>query len=155
MSASAALGAIGQEQMLIIAGEVFTALVDGDEGFLMPWSGDAIAFDEPISAWVDMEGGFVGRALLTTEMPTAHALARALLAMGADDPVSDGDLVDAFGEVANVVGGNVKALLPVSSHLHLPQVAEQAPPLEDGVLRGQLDLDWRGHAIVITLWSQG
>jgi CheY-like chemotaxis protein len=43
---------------------------------------------------------------------TAEALTRALLGEHAPAELEDEDIADAFGEIANVVGGNVKAVLP-------------------------------------------
>ena len=47
----------------------------------------------------------------------------------APEDASASDLTDAIGELANVLGGNVKGLLPGPSLLSLPTVsAEEAPP---------------------------
>ena len=94
-----------------IAESVFSAMIDGDEGLLLPWDGELPEIADPLVAWVDLLGDWRGRAAVTTSAATAHDLARALLQMGEDEPVDPVVLVDAFGEIANVVGGNVKALL--------------------------------------------
>jgi chemotaxis protein CheX len=39
------------------------------------------------------------------------------------EPQGEAELVDAIGEIANMTGGNVKALLPGPSVLSLPEVA--------------------------------
>ncbi len=144
---------VEHDQVLTIAQEVFAAMVDGEEGLLQPWPGAAPAAAEPIAAWVDLYGPHAGRAQLTTEVPTAHHLARALLGMADDEVVSELDLVDAFGEVANVVGGNVKSLLPQHGTLGLPQVAPVAPAVPGALLVHELPLSWRGRSLVVAVWA--
>jgi chemotaxis protein CheX len=60
------------------------------------------------------------------------------------------DVADALGELANVLGGNIKSVLPGESRLGLPQIGS-APP------RGRLDDvcalagQWRGNFLTITV----
>jgi chemotaxis protein CheX len=138
-------------QIFMIAQEVFAAMVDGDPRLLQAWAGDLPEFDEPMSAWVDLHGDWVGRAVLTTDKSTADDLARALLDLGADEEVTEPDLVDAFGEVANVIGGNVKSLLPAQGSLGLPTVAAAAPLLGGATVIQELRLAWRGRPLVIAV----
>lgn len=135
-----------------IAESVFSAMIDGDEGLLLPWEGELPAIGDPLIAWVDLLGDWRGRAALTTTVATAHALARALLQMGEDEEVEQVDLVDAFGEIANVVGGNVKALLPTQGTLGLPQVATELPATDQHTLVQELRLSWRGQPIMVDVW---
>ena len=133
-----------------IAQAVFAAMIDGDEGLLVPRDDDG-TFVDPLVAWVDVLGPYPGRAAVTTSTSTAYALVRALLDADADAPVTDADLVDAFGEIANVVGGNVKALLPDQGTLGLPHVATAAPPTVDPLVL-TLRLAWRGEPLDIAIW---
>lgn len=142
---------IAGDDVYAIAEELFAAMVDGEAGTLAPWYGDAPAWRDPVVAWVDLHGGWAGRAAVATERTTADDLARALLQMTPDETVGDDDLQDAFGEVANVVGGNVKALLPTQGSLGLPQVAAADPGLPGSVLVTEVVLDWRGRALVLTV----
>lgn len=143
------LAGIG-EQVLAIADDFFTAMITGEPGSIQ-LTGDVVLTD-PVFAWVDVAGSFSARALLSTDRTTADALARALFAMPADEEVSNADLIDAFGEVANVVGGNIKALLPQSGVLTMPQVASQAPE-PAGELVHRTDLDWGGRGLAIDIWK--
>lgn len=143
----------GADPVHAIAVEVFTAMIDGEEGHLRIWDGEAPPLVDAVHAWVDVQGAARGRVLLTTEEPTAHHLTRALLEMSADEPVGDADMVDALGEVANVVGGNVKALVPDTGALTLPQVRHGEAPEGTDALLHELRLDWCGRPLVITLWS--
>ncbi|WNB85218.1 chemotaxis protein CheX [Cellulomonas sp. ATA003] len=139
-------------QIEAIAEDVFAAMIDGEPGHLVPLP-DVAPLTEPVYAWVDMHADVAGRALLATDVATAHDLARALLAMGADEPVGEEDLVDAFGEVANVVGGNLKALLPVQGTLTLPQVDRERPALDGATQVDAVALLWRGRPLDITVWQ--
>ena len=82
----------------------------------------------------------------------AHLVVRALLRMEPDEPVGEEDLVDAFGEIANVVGGNLKSLLPEHAELTLPTVAAEPPVLAQEMMVAQTPLAWRGACFVISLW---
>lgn len=142
----------GTDPVLDIAAEVFAAMIDGEPGLLRVWDGTEPALVDEIHAWVDVHGAMSGRILLSTERSTAQELTRGLLAMAPDEPVDDSDIVDALGEVANVVGGNVKALVPDPGALTLPQVAHERPETDPAALLHRLCLDWRGRLLVIGLW---
>ena len=154
MSAAIDMAAFaGTDPILTLAEEVFSGMIDPEPESLREWLGDVPAPVEPTYAWVDLGGEMPGRVLLTTERTTAERLTRGLLALGPDEPVEDADLVDAFGEVANVLGGNVKSLVPDPGVLTLPQVSSAVPegPVQD--LVHEVRLDWRGDLLVIALWS--
>lgn len=149
---------IAQDEVHAIAQEVFAAMVDGDPGSLVPWpdagtSTGTSTGTGAMVAWVDVHGPWLGRASLETTTPAAHELARALLAMEPDETVPDDDLVDALGELANVVGGNVKALLPEHGTLGLPVVADRLPDGARAAAVQRVPLAWRGHPFVVTVWE--
>ncbi|MDM7830574.1 chemotaxis protein CheX [Cellulomonas edaphi] len=143
---------VEHDQVLSIAQEVFSAMVDGDLGLLLPWEGDLPEIDDALVAWVDLHGEWSGRAVLVTAGPTALELARVLLDLDPRDEVSPDDLVDALGEIANVVGGNLKSLLPTPGTLGLPHVGDALPPLDGAVRSQHLPLSWRGRLLVIDVW---
>jgi hypothetical protein len=62
-------------------------------------------------------------------------------------------VADAFGEIANVFGGNIKALLPAHVGLTLPAVSRQSPTGAAAVLLQEVPLAWRGRSLVISLWT--
>lgn len=136
-------------QVYAIAEEVFSALVDEEEGMLQQWSGPAIPFVDPVAAWVDLSAGWTGRAILITEASTADDLARALLRMPRDEELTPEDLVDAFGEVANVVGGNIKSMVTTTGALSLPSVGPVPPEAPGATLVEELLLSWRGRLITV------
>ena len=64
--------------------------------------------------------------------------------------LDDEDVEDALGELANVVGGNVKAVLPGPSVLGLPEVGTAPEPgLPADICR--VDVLWRGQSLTITV----
>ena len=150
---SAATGAVAADEVYAIAGDLFVAMVDGEEGTLAPWPDDRPMDGHDVAAWVDVRGPWHGRASLETSRPAAVDLARALLRLPATAPVTDDDLDDALGEVANVVGGNVKALLPHAGSLGLPRVAAALP--DDGPAHPvqRVPIAWRGWSLVLTVWA--
>lgn len=143
---------VAHDEVCAIAAEIFAALVDGEEGSLAPWQGPLPTTAHDVAAWVDVHGPWTGRASLETSSDAAAELARALLRLAPGTAVAKEDLVDALGEVANVLGGNVKALLPQYGTLGLPQVAGRLP--EEGRAVQRVPLAWRGHSLVLTVWER-
>lgn len=130
-----------------IADQAWTALVGEDE-VLVPVPGELPA--DTLSAWVDVVGPWAGSVVLTCGRDTAEELTRALLREHAPERLEAEDVADALGELANVVGGNVKAVLPGPSVLGLPEVGT-APSsgLPADICR--VDLLWRGESLTITV----
>ena len=130
-----------------IATEAWIALVGEDE-VLVPVPGDLPA--DVLSAWVDVVGPWTGSVVLTTGYQTAAELTRALLREAAPELLDHEDVADAFGEIANVVGGNVKAALPGPSTLGLPQVGSAPAVRDPGDVR-RIDVVWRGQPLVVSV----
>ena len=130
-----------------IADEVWPSLVGDGEAFVpVPVPPPA----ELVSAWVDITGPWTGSVVLTCAPATAEALTESVLMTRPPAVVDDEDVADALGELANVLGGNIKSVLPGDSRLGLPQIGA-APP------RGRLDDvrslvgQWRGTFLTITV----
>ncbi|MCW2634777.1 MAG: uncharacterized protein JWQ99_1144 [Blastococcus sp.] len=130
-----------------IADDAWTALVGEDE-FLVPIAGEFPG--DVLSSWVDVVGPWTGTVVLTTGRETAAGLTRALLGDHAPAELEDEDIADAFGEIANVVGGNVKAALPGPSALSLPDVGH-APAVRNPADVCRLEVLWRGEALSISV----
>jgi chemotaxis protein CheX len=130
-----------------IAGEAWIALVGMDE-ILVPLPGELPA--DVLSSWVDIVGPWTGSVVLTTGRETAAELTRALLGESAPPELEDEDVSDAFGEIANVVGGNVKAALPGPSALSLPDVGD-APAVRNPADLCRVDVLWRGRPLSISV----
>ena len=78
-----------------------------------------------VHAAVAVDGPWNGTVRLSAPASLAARCAATML----DVPASTVDaatVADAFGELANVVGGNLKSLMPPVCHLSLPSVARTA-----------------------------
>ncbi len=122
---------------------------------------------EPLEVEIDSSGpavaGSVGVSgatdcLISMEMQEAAARAVAAAMFGLEaDGVSDDDVADAVGELTNMVGGNIKSLLPEPSTLSLPVVAHGTIPalrvvgakvlLSQGFLSGD-------HPVYVNVWNR-
>ena len=132
-----------------IAEQAWLALV-GDDEFLVPLPGGLP--DDAVSSWVEIVGPWNGAVVLTTGRSTAEQLSRCLLAEHAPPVLDDEDVDDALGELANVVGGNVKAVLPGPSVLGLPEVGTAPEPGHPADIC-RVDLLWRGQSLTISVQS--
>jgi hypothetical protein len=130
-----------------IAEEAWLALVGEDE-YLLPLAGGPA--DDAVSSWVEIVGPWNGTVVITTARATAEELSRCLLKEHAPPVLDVEDIEDGLGELANVVGGNVKAVLPGPSVLGLPEVGN-APEVADPADVCRLDVLWRGQALTISV----
>lgn len=141
------------ENVLVIIEELFTAMIAAEPGSLRSVPDDVVLVD-PCHAWVDISGDVAARTVISTNRGTVAEIARALFMMTAAEQVSPEDLVDAFGEVANVIGGNVKSLIAEAGTLSLPTVADRAPGAGVELLH-HVALDWDGHRLAVDIWKLG
>ena len=135
------------ETVRSIADEVWLALVGEDE-VLLPLPGPAP--EQPLSAWVEVVGPWTGAVVLTCARATAEELTRCVLRANPPEHVEDEDVEDAFGELANVLGGGVKSVLPGPAALGLPEVGPTASAgLPADTCR--VDAQWRGQSLTISV----
>lgn len=135
-----------EETVRAIADEIWASFV-GEEEVLVPLEGDAP--DETVSAWVGIDGPWRGRVVLTCAPSVAEDLTRALLRGRAPEVLDAEDVEDGFGELANVLGGGLKALLPEASSLTLPMVGPVPPG--NGVDEHLVTSLWRGERVDIVI----
>lgn len=143
----------GSDPVLTIAQDLFTTMIDGEPGHLYPWTGENPSLVDPQFAWVDVSGPVVTRVILMANKSTGEQLARALLAMDDSEEVSDADFADAVGEIANVVGGNIKSLVTNPGTLSMPVVSHQEPDMTDGVCLLETYFGWKGAPLGVALWA--
>jgi chemotaxis protein CheX len=104
-----------------------------------------------LTASVAMAGAWAGHLIVTSTYGASRAVASSFLAMPMEEVTTD-DVGDALGELANVLGGNVKSLLPSPSVLSLPRVAgteHERWPGTSEVCRAVVH--WRGHPFLVAL----
>ena len=147
--------AVSPEQITEIAQEVW-------ESFLSmsllphPLGPDAPALEgQTVIGCVHVSGEWTGSVFLSCHVEVAAAAAEAMFAA---DPgsLSTDEISDALGELTNMVGGNIKSLLPEPSQLSIPSVtAGTNSHVFVPAARPALEVPLRcGEAVVrVTLWQ--
>jgi chemotaxis protein CheX len=112
------------EDLREIADQVWKAYLD-PEGIrpLIPAEGAPAGTD--VSASVSLTGAWDGHVVVSCSTGAARRAAAAFLGMEPEE-VSEADLTDVMGELANIVGGNVKSMLPPATAVSLPHVVTGA-----------------------------
>jgi chemotaxis protein CheX len=143
------------EDLSAIAGQVWASYLDPEgEHPLIP--GGLTGAPSDVVASVSVSGGWSGHVVVSCSTTAAKQTAAAFLMMDAGD-VSTDDVADVMGELANIVGGNVKSMLPSSSFVSLPQVVNGA---EAGVRWPachqvtELTGTWHGEPMSISVWQK-
>jgi chemotaxis protein CheX len=104
---------------------------------------------------VSITGSWTGHVVYASSTRAAKMAAAAFLAMEIEE-VGAEDLSDVLGELANIVGGNVKAMLPPGCFLSLPQVvmapdsATKYPAAER--ISGLYGV-WDGEPVSVSMWA--
>jgi chemotaxis protein CheX len=112
--------------------------------------------ESEVHSSVSITGSWQGAVVYASSNAAARDAAAAFLAMEPDE-VSAEDISDVLGEMANIVGGNVKAILPPGCYLSLPQVVlapDSATRYPSAVQVAGLYGLWRGEPISVTMWQQ-
>lgn len=110
-----------------------------------------------VTAGVWIVGDVEGTVTVECALPLAR---RAAATMFGIDPseLSDADVEDAVGELANVTGGNVKALMGGSCDLSLPWVARTAdagaPPRGHHLVE-EVTFSCEGTVLVVAVFDRG
>lgn len=145
---------IKREQIVDIAGSVYASFL----GLTLA----EVAPDEPAehaqtaSATVHISGAWNGSVILSCSRELARRSAATMFQIE-DADLSDGDVSDAFGELVNMIGGNLKGLLPEPSQLSLPTVSQGGPHLVSvpgAVLLHRVELECDGVPLLIAVWEQ-
>ena len=139
------------DDLEVITREVWTSFLDGDPSGLVATSGDMPA--DKITGCVHLSGAYTGSIMLQCSPPAARDAAAALFSM-APGSVTQTEVVDALGEIANMVGGNVKSMLPGPSALSLPSVVQGQLSLPGTRMVREIQLSWRAEPLFVSLWQQ-
>ncbi|MDO5628497.1 MAG: chemotaxis protein CheX [Mobilicoccus sp.] len=111
---------------------------------------------EALSGSVGVSGATDCLICLEVNAGAARTFGAAMFGL-AEDEASEEDIADAVGELTNMVGGNIKSLLPEPSSLSLPVVAQgKSPTLRVPSAKKMLDAVYLcgEHPIVITVWNR-
>lgn len=102
-----------------IADRVWASYLDPDGANPLVLTAQAGAAE--VTAAISVTGAWRGHVVVTFSAAAARHVAAALLGLTADE-VTISDITDAVGEIVNIIGGNVKSLMPEPSALSLPHV---------------------------------
>lgn len=107
------------------------------------------------TAAITVTGGWQALVLMQFSATAASEVAVRMLGMGPDETPVQEDLTDSLGELVNVIGGNVKSLMPGPSQLSLPLVAQgtvsASVPGRELVETTRLDLLWLGQPVRLSI----
>jgi chemotaxis protein CheX len=104
---------------------------------------------------VSISGSWTGHLVYASSAVGALRAAAAFLAVTPAE-VSPDDVSDVLGELANIVGGNVKAMLPAGCFLSLPQVVlapESAISYPNAQRITGLYGVWQGEPVSVSMWQ--
>jgi chemotaxis protein CheX len=105
-----------------------------------------------VMASISVTGAWDGHVVVSSSREAAVGVAAAMLCMEMDE-VSDADILDAAGELVNVMGGNIKSLLPQPCHLSLPITSDSGRHVRYPGTREicSLTVIWQGEPIQISV----
>ena len=154
--ASAAAPAPTVDDVRAVTGDVWEACL-ASHGDPLDW-GTGEPVGGPVArALVHIAGEWSGAITLEMSVATAEVAARVLLDV---DDVEAWEVADAVGELVNIVGGNLKSLLPTPSKLSLPRVSQSADSddlegdLPDSAVElCRVDLSWGPRPVLVRVWS--
>jgi len=111
------------------------------------------ASGEKVSACIHIAGAWQGTIMLHLDVEFGARVAGALFAIEPANALP-ADIRDALGELTNMIGGNIKGLLPGDNHLSLPTVVDgfhHATSIPGSTLVTCLPLCSAGHRFSVSL----
>jgi chemotaxis protein CheX len=114
---------------------------------------DIVPVGEVLAGYVDISGGWHGRVVVETTNEGAVAIAASMFDLTASD-LAHADLVDAVGELANIVGGSVKSCIDGHAALSLPAVETARAEDGQGSLLSSVS-SWQGHPLRVSVRTPG
>jgi len=140
---------VNPEDLLQITEQVWTSYLDPDGS--SPLLPVPAASPSDVCAAVSVTGAWRGHVVVECSSTASRRAAAALFGIEPAE-VSGDDVADALGELANIIGGNVKVLLPAPCALSLPYVvaasAAQWPSVTE-VCR--LSGSWLDEPVTVTV----
>ena len=137
--------------VVAISTDVWSCFLADDE--LFPALEPRAATGHGYVSSVTVTGAWTGHVIL--ELTEAAALRAARVMVGSDE-VGHGEVVDAVGELVNMIGGNLKGLVLQPSQLGLPLTVKgdiETAPGRDVLFSCVADLDWAGEPVRVSVWE--
>lgn len=130
------LHTIADDDLDRIVLDTLALFVGGNTDVEPDWcpQGDQVVATIRLDGTVDGEG-VAGVVAVFADRNSAACITGSMMGLSAE-LCEDADVVDVMGEIANVVGGNVKACLGDGLQLGLPQVGQAGPDVEPVSRRG-------------------
>ncbi len=137
------------ENIMDLTQEIWAAMLSGHAPLL---PGDTPAGD--MLASVDIVGGWNGTVGLSCSHQAARAATSAIFGIP-DAEITEADISDAVGELANVVSGNIKSLVPGPSTLSLPVLHTGSWTDHPAHLALALEVrcSWMAEPVVVRVWT--
>jgi chemotaxis protein CheX len=112
-----------EPELTEITERVWASLVETPLLPRQPGQPGPVAGTRTITGCVQITGAWEGAVTVHCSLGLAKALTAAMFMVDPEDTTPE-EIGDALGELANMVGGNVKALLPEPCRISLPAVAD-------------------------------
>lgn len=109
------------DDLLEVVAATWSSFLGDESGELLRPDNSVESPAERASGCVTIRGGWNGAVLLELSPRLARVAASGLFGTPEDELVPE-EIGDAVGELVNIVGGNVKGMLPGPSELSLPSV---------------------------------
>jgi chemotaxis protein CheX len=137
--------------------DVVTEITSSVWKAFLPESDDIISVpvtpaDAPLTGTVIISGRWNGLVSLTCSTIAASRAAAFMFDVEVG-VVSHADVLDAVGELVNIVGGNLKGMLPSPTGLSLPSVTDSAVSV-DAELLVDVQLSWMGEPVYVAVWGK-
>ncbi len=107
-----------------------------------------------VLATTDITGEWNGTVCVACSRAAARRVTSVMFEIPASD-LSETDIADAVGELVNVVGGNIKSLLPGPTVLSLPTVVDSSElSLPDHLeLATEVRFSWMAEPVLVSVWT--
>ena len=143
------------EEILGITRDVWESFtgraIDVADGQARPGGGDVTV------GCVTVTGAWQGSVLLACPAQLARMAAAAMFDLPAEQ-LDDREVADALGELTNMVGGNIKSLIPGPSRLSMPAVTAGGSltvRVPGAALLGAVSLACEGLPLTVSVWREG
>lgn len=106
-------------------------------------------------AWysaITVTGEWEALILIAMPLSLSERITTTMLGLPEDEACSTEDITDALGELVNIVGGNVKSLMPGPSKLSLPLVAQGAVTTTSDLTEVcEVVLSWHDEPVLVSI----